>query len=535
MQQRRAQRDARTRRRLLGADMAGGLGPHQGLVGQPDHALVERVKRQRHEGQEAQQAQAQQQGAAPGGLAPARQRAALANVPPGFPQRHHERLPAGHHRHHGANQQVLARHKPDQPDRDHQAVDRGHGAVDSQDPALALGGQRGLRVLRAEQIAVTQINPVGLRALGQVGQLQQVGGNEVAVVAHQRVAIDQHRGHAGNQDDVVGQGREQARLGQQPDVNGQGAQRQLGQDAGRRHLRARPLGRKAVGRGRVHIGHGREDDEEQADLAHRAAARLDGQAVRPLVHRLDDRVDEPEQQQIAGRKHAVGEVLGQGLPVLGGQHRGRCHQGQPEQGHGQAEQGARQAGLAAEPGVRVEQRQAQAHHIEPVLLELGLALALEALEDLPGVGRDLGLQQVVAVQGRDELHQLMLGDARARVTGLGTGGVPHLIERAPAITQRDHPPDLGRQAMKALAHRVAEQHPGAPAQPPVQRLDAVAQARAQVAQGVPVFGEEGLHRLVSNTAAAARRHRGTQALFALCFCASALAFPAHFKSSTATA
>ena len=327
---------------------------------------------------------------------------------PALPDRLHHGRPQRHHSHHRAHKKVFRRHKPDQPEGDDHAVDRRHQAVDQQQRPLALHLQRGLGVPRAKAVAVQQVGAVLGGTLPHVGHLQQVTGNEITVIAHQRVAVDQHGGHTGNQHHVKGHGRDQPRLGQQPHIQRDGAQHQLGHDAGSRHQRPRPFGREAVRRGGVDIRHRREDHEHQPDLTHIAAKGLDGQAVRPFMHRFDQRVGTPQQGHVAGGQHPVRQILGQRRPVLPGQGCGRQHHHQPQQQHRPGHDAVRQAGVALKPGIRVKQRDFDVERVQPALFDALLGLFLVALKHLAGVGRDLALQQVIGVQAGHQLQQIGL-------------------------------------------------------------------------------------------------------------------------------
>jgi hypothetical protein len=141
----------------------------------------------------------------------------------------------------------------------------------------------------------------------------------------------------------------------------------------------------------------------------------------------------------------------------------------------------------------MEQRQLDAERIDPGLPEARTLLAAVALERLLGIGRHLALQEILCIEGREELHELVLRDRAAVTIDLLARGRPGLVEGAASVEQLDDAMHPRRQPMEALRDRIDEQDPRLAAQAAVQRQHAFAQARAQEAHGVPVLGEKRLH------------------------------------------
>ena len=379
-------------------------------------------------------------------LAPLRQRRRLAQVFPALPNGLEQGVPSHQQGQYNSHEEILSRNEPSQPQHHEQAVQRCHCPIKQQPGSLPLAAERRLGVACTAEPAVEQPSPVLGRALRQVRQLDQVAEHVVAVVAHQRVAVDHQGGETGNQHHVVGHRAEQATFHRQPDIQRHGAQEKFCSDACPGHRRPCPFGREGMGGTGVHIGHRREHHQHQAHLPHGTAPVPHRQAMGQLMYRLDRRIHRPEQQQVAGGQHPVGQVLAQGRPVLPGQRQGRQQHRQPHQQRPRPEQPPRPAGLALEPAVRVEQRQLQTHRIEQGLLQALAALAGVPLEHFTGIRCHLGLQQILGMQLRQKLHQFRLAQRQRQgplprlLLRLLHGLLPDLVQRTAPVHQHQHLP-----------------------------------------------------------------------------------------------
>src|SRR3546814_6926393 len=68
-----------------------------------------------------------------------------------------------------------------------------------------------LGVVGAEEVAVDQMAPILIGARAEVGNLDEVGEDIIAVEAQQRIAVDEQGRDAGDQHDIIGEGARHAR------------------------------------------------------------------------------------------------------------------------------------------------------------------------------------------------------------------------------------------------------------------------------------------------------------------------------------
>jgi hypothetical protein len=124
----------------------------------------------------------------------------------------------------------------------------------------------------------------------------------------------------------------------------------------------------------------------------------------------------------------LGQVVA-GLAALGHDHRaGGDHDDQPDDGPELAEHLPDQRHPADEEPVRVPQRDPREQQVHQPLLELPLLLVLVPAEQDGGVRGHVGVDQVRAVQVREDLDDLGLG--RGVVGHRPAAQVPRLLDRS---------------------------------------------------------------------------------------------------------
>ena len=96
---------------------------------------------------------------------------------------------------------------------------------------MARGDERILFGAVAEQPAVDEVAERIARALPEIGRLDEVGEDVVAVVAQQRVAVDGERADGRDDHQVERDELHEARLGVPPDDRGDGCDHELDEHA----------------------------------------------------------------------------------------------------------------------------------------------------------------------------------------------------------------------------------------------------------------------------------------------------------------
>ena len=389
-----------------------------------------------------------------------------------------------------ADEEVAAGHKHRDAEQHEHAVCERQRRIDDEPAPFTAGAGRRLGLVLAEHMPAQQVAPVLVGALAQVGAFDGIGKDVVAVVAQQRVGVEQQRRQAGQHDDVERQRAHEARLERQPQVERQRGDEQLGEHAGRAHQHAWPAaleGGRAAG---VDIRHREEHQQHHAHLVHFTAEALGRQAVADLVRRLQQREQQRQQQQVVDRQHALAEVAGQLTPVAGRQQQRRQHHRQPQH---QARQAAQRAGgrhHPAQPGVGVDQRKAQRHRVGKALQQLAAALLAATLEQLGQVGRHVALDQVGRIQPAEQRDQLVLA-GRALVHARGQG-VPHVLQAALAVELADHPVAAGVETVVLAGHAVFDHVPDLAAVDMAVDPHMAAQPGPQRGHAVPVGAEQGV-------------------------------------------
>ena len=115
----------------------------------------------------------------------------------------------------------------DDRDGNEEAVDEGRDAVEDEPRTRPPIRLRKARFARSEGISLDEVAEIAVRTLAQVRQFESVRQHVVAVEAQQRIAVEQERGDAADQDDVVGHGVNQPDRGMSKDENRDGRQQHL--------------------------------------------------------------------------------------------------------------------------------------------------------------------------------------------------------------------------------------------------------------------------------------------------------------------
>ena len=394
---------------------------------------------------EQQHCATEQQREPPRGAVPAQAAAAL---PPDLEFTPHRRgdEPAQLDGHHQEAQRLEEEVVDEQRDaeEEHQAVEPGGEGKGDQEalPRRRKGLGRG--VAPAEEPLAQPPAAERERALVQVGHVERVRQQEVAVEAHERARVDREReqpGGGGEQEGARPHRGPFRRFGQQrPGERGDGGERDLAQHAGRADGQALAARGELPGVVGVCVEHRPQHQEGHAHRGHVAAEALRGEGVAQLVQHLGDAQRHADGEQAAPggeAREGVGEVVPAARGECQAQQRGGGD-GHPEgrlvgEGHARGE--------ALQPGHWPHQRQPE----EEVVLDQpppraragGREGALQAF----AVVRAMGQQQVVVLQHLQQAAQV---------------GVAHL-QRGLALHRRQH--------LRHAAERPAREHlEGRPAQ-----------------------------------------------------------------------
>ena len=180
------------------------------------------------------------------------------------------------------------------PDADVDAV-QGRGRTVGQEPDPLAERVRGvLELLDAPDIVLDEVVEIIAGPLGEVGDLDQVREHIVGIEPKQRVAVEQQRRDAGDEDDVVGDDVDRAGGGLCPDDRGDRGHGQFRQDPGHAHDGPVPLVAEGPGTGGIDVGQGKQHQEHHAHGVHLAGAAIEpaeplaGEGMAELMADLDD-------------------------------------------------------------------------------------------------------------------------------------------------------------------------------------------------------------------------------------------------------
>ena len=127
-----------------------------------------------------------------------------------------------------------------------------------------------------------------------------------------------------------------------------------------------------------------------------------------LVKGLDQREDQPEQEQIAGRQDPVEQTLRQRVEVEDGEQGGRHHGSEPERHAGGTDQGPNPVDGRGEEALGVDQAYLNGQRAQESAHATSTAMLLVALEELRGVGLHVALEQVGVVELGQQSDQVVL-------------------------------------------------------------------------------------------------------------------------------
>lgn len=146
-----------------------------------------------------------------------------------------------------------------QPDndggQDDKAVDEGCRSVAQQPDPLSTR-RNGATLGAAEKIPLDEIRPLAGAALRQVGQIERVDEDEVAVVAHQGIAVEEQRRHGADEHDGHRHVADPAMFDRQPKEHGKRREEEFRHDAGRTDDEALMGKAEACRCRRIHPGDG---------------------------------------------------------------------------------------------------------------------------------------------------------------------------------------------------------------------------------------------------------------------------------------
>ncbi|EXI75267.1 MAG: hypothetical protein AW07_01168 [Candidatus Accumulibacter sp. SK-11] len=438
-------------------DEAAGGSTDLGVLGHPDDAFGMRAQRQRHAEDEEQQQRQPAEGDETGTGAGPLQLRARQHIRQALGERLQEHRHRRPDRQDDADEEELAGNEEDDRDHHQRAVNERGGAVEEEPAALARARQRPLDLRDPKEVSLGKPLPVLVRAVAEVGNLDQVGQHVIAVVAQQRIAVEEQRRGAGDDHNVEGDRAQQAGFDGDPEEHREAGEEEFDEDAGSADQGTPPLAAKGAGGAGLDVGDRRQHQQHDAHLVHFATARLDRIAMPELVQALEQRIDQPEQQQVVRGQQLVTEVGGQLEPMHAGEDDRRQDDEQPEDDAGTPGQRLQKRPRARQEGVGVPQRDADRHRVDEALQEFLAFLLAPALAEFVDIGRQVGLQQVAGMQLREQPDHLVL---RRRVgTGFSRDLVPDGVDRPLAVEQADDAIGAGAETVQLAGGAVVQDIP----------------------------------------------------------------------------
>lgn len=290
----------------------------------------------------------------------------------------------------------------------------------------------------------------------QVGHVQQVGQDIVAVEAHQRVDVEQHRGDGRHHQYIVHDSLDESAAHVRPDDEGHRSDKELAEHARRPHERPVALFAERPARGGVHVRERHEQHEHDAYRMHLASVLLYREGVPQFVEDLDKHRTHVHPADVGRRKQALGLVL-ESVKVLDAEL-DRNRDGRKP--HDKEELREEQRAHPLEPleqRLRVENRNAQEEYVQKRRLDLLLGILLVALEQLGAIFRALVQEHVGLVKLGEHLDDLALA---GHVFGTAVEHVgPDFADRLVHAKARDELVRVGRQAVILVCERLEEHVP----------------------------------------------------------------------------
>ena len=376
--------------------------------------------------------------------------------------------------------------------------ERGDGVPE--EPALlrgAVGGVAG--EADVPDVAFDEVVDVVVGALREVGDFQEVGEDVVAVVAQERVGVEDDRGEAGDEHDVVGEGVGPGVGagfgGVGPDHGGDGGDGEFDPHAGGADDGAVPFVGEGPGTGGVDVRDGGEDQEHDADdVDFAAGAALAAEffttdRVAHFVAGLDHGEGDIEPDQVFRIEHVAGGFHQAGGPVgdLADRVHAEAEQEHPDDEAGGGEDPAEEFEPALEEGVGIEDGDAREHDVHEIAGDFALFAFLIAGEERVGIGGDFRLKQVGGVELAQELDDFAL--SRGIVAQMGIDQRPGVADGPLAIEQANELIGGFGQAEKGVIGVVLHDMPGLTTKVLAGDLDGGAEARVEAFDAVPGFVE----------------------------------------------
>ena len=137
--------------------------------------------------------------------------------------------------------------------------------------------------------------------LAQVGPVERVGQNVIAVKTHQRVAVEEHRADAGHEKKIEHQLARETVGHQKPEPDEHGGHNQFRHDPRRCHGDTLELFRKQIRIACLHVKKRQPGHQSRARLVHFSAVMPHGNGVRTLVIDLEQDKSEIEKKQCLPR------------------------------------------------------------------------------------------------------------------------------------------------------------------------------------------------------------------------------------------
>ena len=379
------------------------------------------------------------------------------------------------------------------PDGDIDAERRRGDAVNDKPHPLTARMRRALYLPDAPHVAPDKVVEVAEGPLGQVGDLHQVRQDVIPVKPQERVAVENQRGDAGDEHDVIGNGvGRRALRGPRPHEGRHGRNGQFDEDTGSADHGTVPLPAEGPRTGGIHVRKRHEDQEHDThdvDLAagaFLAAELLARKRVAEFVEDLDQDKTDVQKREIL-RRQDPGGLVPQARDIVREKIQSRA------QKHGPCDEAVPREDAAQDPHppvqkvVGVQKRNPDEQEVLQVTLHFAADAFMVAAEKPLGVRRQVGTEKVRRVELAQQLDHLALG--RCGITQLVIADAPGIGHRAPAV-QQPHQPIGGRvQTKELVAGRILDHVPEPAAKVLAANLNGAPQARPQARDAIPRFAE----------------------------------------------
>ena len=210
------------------------------------------------------------------------------NIPEKLAYRNNHHGKAKEHSHDKRKYQVMRRYGDDEPRKKEKPVDSAGYPVNRVYHLLARPEGDRFRVALTEGISFQKVLQVPYGMLLQVRHVQQVGQYVVAVKAHERVHIEQHRRDRADDEHVVAERTGRATAQVRPQDKRHRGYKELEEHSRGPHKGAVPLLAERPARRGIHIRQRRKEHEHHAQRMDLAAIFLDDARMPELVEQLHE-------------------------------------------------------------------------------------------------------------------------------------------------------------------------------------------------------------------------------------------------------